>query len=55
MEFKEYGPLDQSKSLSKNRNTILLPLILLAGICVIFGYSLKTTYDIKKPPEKQKT
>ena len=37
MEFKEYGPLAQSKEMATNKKTSWVPLVLMLGLGVIVG------------------
>ena len=37
MEFKEYGPLAESKELAINKNTSWMPLVVMLGLGVIMG------------------
>jgi hypothetical protein len=37
MEFKEYGPLAQSKEMATNKKTSWVPLVLMLGLGAIIG------------------
>ena len=37
MEFKEYGPLAQSKEMATNQKTSWMPLLLMLGLGIIIG------------------
>ena len=37
MEFKEYGPLAESKEMASNKKTIWVPLVLMLSLGLIMG------------------
>jgi hypothetical protein len=40
MEFKEYGPLAESKELATNKKTSWMPLVVMLGLGVVMGIAL---------------
>jgi CHASE1-domain containing sensor protein len=53
MEFKEYGPLAQSKEMANSKKTSWVPLVLMLGLGVIIGatyinMAIQNQYNISK-------
>ena len=52
MEFKEYGPLAQSKEMANNQKTNWVPLILLLGLGVLIGITYIRSVGDNQPLNK---
>jgi hypothetical protein len=40
MEFKEYGPLAQSKKMATNQKTSWVPLVVMLGLGIVMGIAM---------------
>ena len=40
MEFKEYGPLAQSKEMATNQKTSWVPMVVMLGLGVVMGIAM---------------
>lgn len=49
MEFKEYGPLAQSKEMATNKKTSWVPLVLMLGLGVVIGITWLNMINEKQP------
>ena len=54
MEFKEYGPLAESKEMTSNKKTSWVPLIVMLGLGVIMGITWINIVRDKQPWNKSK-
>ncbi len=52
MEFKEYGPLAQSKEMANNQKTSWVPLVLLLGLGIIIGITYVNMVRYNQPWNK---
>ena len=52
MEFKEYGPLAQSKEMADNKKTSWVPLIIMLGAGIMMGVAIINLYQDNQPWNK---
>jgi hypothetical protein len=52
MEFKEYGPLAESKEMASNKKTSWVPLVVMLGLGLIMGVAWSNIVSDNQPWNK---